>query len=229
MWPLPPTGARGGSQKIWPTFCIHTARPRSPRAHAVTLSASRNYAISTSSRCVTRAARQSARMVSAGTAGVRLGSCTAPAERARQIAVRGGDPGRGKSTFEPAPPGHPGRRALLAGRGSPGAVDLQAGHPVSPLAGRPTKTGPASLGRGARRVFRSGCFPRRMRNFSSHGRHADPSYTPLRAFPSYQTQVDWLAVVGSRQLPVASRRSPVTANSTSSSVQRGTHRNEVRF
>jgi hypothetical protein len=178
MCRLPPTGARG--RRTWPTFCIEMEVTTSPPGHAATLSAGRNYAISTRSRRITRTARQSARMVSAGTAGLRVGRSTASPERARQIAIWGRDPRRGKPTAEPTAPVRLDRRTLLAGWRSPRKVGLPTSHPVSSLAGR-TEPARSTTARGSPgRLLRPRCLGRRMRSLSSHGRYAHPGNPSLR-------------------------------------------------
>jgi hypothetical protein len=157
-----------------------TASP-APSGHAATLSASRNYAISTRRRRFTRTARQSAGLVSAATAGLRLGRGTAPAERARQIAVWRRDSRRRKPAVEPAAAFRIDRGTVLARRRRASAAGLPAGDPVSSLARRTEPARPTTLGGSDGGVLRSRRVRRRVRGLSDDGRNAHPRDTSLRA------------------------------------------------
>lgn len=154
-----------------------------PRASIGTLFGWSDHAISTRRRRFTRTARQSAGLVSAGTACVRLGRRTAPAERARQIAVWGGYAQRREPPFEPAALSRPGGRSLLAGWCGAGPAGLQAGDPKSSLARRAAPAGPTSASRSAGCVFRPRRLSCRMRSLSGDGRHVDSRDTPFRTVP----------------------------------------------
>jgi hypothetical protein len=201
---LPPTRARGGAGTLL-AHILHkkVCDRRALWAGAATLSVGRNHAISTGRRCITRAARQSARLVSAGKAGVQLGRGTAPAERARQIAVWGGDTGGRKPAAKSASSREFGRRSLLAGWSSPGQIGLPASDSRTSLARCPASTRPPSVGRGTGGLFRPRRLSCRMRSVSSNGRYADPLHPPFRTVLTPPKEIYWLAVVR-----VASRQPP---------------------
>ena len=173
-------------------------------ADAVTLSASRNHAISTRRRRVTRTTCQSARLVPATAASLCLGCGTAPAQRTGQDAIRGDHPEWGKPSPEPTSPGGSSRKALLARWRRSSPTDLPGSDPVPPLVGCAGTARPAPIGRGAGGVFRSECFAGGMREVSGDGRYADPTHLTFRALSSDQTETYRLANLASRQSPVVS-------------------------